>query len=115
MFSSSEVSDWRSEGNALFYGSGVTVMGDKLVSNCNAMTEMTPALAVIVSRPLMTPPWTEGINWDTNVAICWPAVTSIVTSLNVRGPAVRRFPPPQIADANQLPCLAAPSNSQPPC
>ena len=78
MFSSSEVSDWRSEGNALFYGSGVTVMGDKLVSNCNAMTEMTPALAVIVSRPLMTPPWTEGINWDTNVAICWPAVTSIV-------------------------------------
>src|SRR5438445_11402756 len=78
MFSSSEVSDWRSEGNALFYGSGVTVMGDKLVSNCNAMTEMTPAPAVIVSRPLMTPPWTEGINWDTNAPICWPAVTSIV-------------------------------------
>jgi len=52
------------------YGSGVTVMGDKLGSSCNAMTDMTPALAVIVSRPLMTPPETEGINSDTNEAIC---------------------------------------------
>src|SRR6266446_6981241 len=39
----------------------------------------------------------------------------VAASPNERGPAIRRFLPPQIGAANQSPCSAAPSNSQPRC